>query len=197
MPTPSPLPRSFYARPAAVVARDCLGKLLVHVTPRGTLSGRIVEVEAYLGIDDLAAHSRGGRRTPRNEVMYGPPGHAYVFLIYGLHHHLNLVTDATGIPTAVLVRAVEPVEGEPLMRRRRRVSEGRELTNGPGKLCQAFAIDLGDNGRDLCAGPLYLAEGAPPTRVERTPRIGIDYAGRWARRLLRFVDPESPFLSRR
>jgi len=191
-----PLPRSFYARPPTVVAPDCLGKVLVYQSASGTFTGRIVEAEAYLGFADLAAHSRGGRRTARNEVMYGPPGHAYVFLIYGLHYHFNLVTDAPGIPTAALVRAVEPILGEPLMRERRRVADRRQLTNGPGKLCQAFAIDLAHNGVDLCRPPLYMADGEPPKHILRTPRIGVDYARHWAKRLLRFVDPDSAFLSR-
>lgn len=196
MPTFDPLPRSFYARPAPEVARDCLGKLLVYESPAGLLCGRIVETEAYLGIADLAAHSRGGRRTRRNEVMYGPPGHAYVFLIYGMHHHLNLVTDDVGVPTAVLLRAVEPRLGDELMQQRRRVMDRRQLTSGPGKLCQAFAIDLGHNAVDLCRLGLYLADGEPPRRIQRTARIGVEYARHWSKRLLRYIDPDSPCLSR-
>lgn len=191
-----PLPRSFYARPAPEVARDCLGKLLVYDSPAGVLCGRIVESEAYLGVADLAAHSRGGRRTPRNEAMYGAPGHAYVFLIYGMHHHLNLVTDQVGVPTAVLLRAVEPRLGEDLMQARRQVRDRRQLTSGPGKLCQAFAIDLSHNTVDLCRPGLFLAEGEPPRRIQRTARIGVEYARHWSRRLLRFIDPDSEFLSR-
>lgn len=192
----APLPRSFYARPVTEVAPDCLGKLLVHEAPSGIVGGRIVEAEAYLGVADLAAHSVGGRRTTRNEVMYGPAGHAYVFLIYGLHYNFNLVTDEVGVPTAVLVRAVEPLLGESVMRMRRHVRDRRQLTNGPGKLCQAFAIDRGHNGADLCRPPLYLADGDAPRRIVRTPRIGIAYARHWAGRLLRFVDPDSAFVSR-
>ncbi len=192
----APLPRSFYARPAIEVARDCLGKRLVFETPLGRLSGRIVEAEAYLGVADLAAHSVGGRRTARNEVMYGPAGYAYVFLIYGLHHHLNLITDEVGTPTAVLLRAVEPLEGEALMQARRQVRDRRQLTNGPGKLCQAFGIDRSHNGIDLCRPPLYLTDGEAPRRILRTPRIGVDYARHWAKRRLRFVDADSAFLSR-
>ena len=192
----APLSREFYARPAPVVAQECLGKILVLETEDGPMSGRIVETEAYLGIHDKAAHSYGGRRTPRNDVMYGPPGHAYVFLIYGLHHHLNLVTNASGDPCAVLMRAVEPLSGQDRMRQRRPVELLTALTSGPGKLCQAFGIDRGVNGHDLCCSPLYLVDGPGPARVVRTPRIGIDYAGDWARRRLRFVDPDSRFLSR-
>src|SRR6187401_3869867 len=136
-----PLPRSFYARPVLSVARDCIGKHLIHATPAGRLVGRIVEAEAYRGPEDRAAHSFGGRRTARTEVMFGPPGHAYVFLVYGLHFHLNLVTTAVGMPHAVLLRAVEPIAGAELMERRRGMPAARrELTNGPGKLCQAFGI---------------------------------------------------------
>jgi DNA-3-methyladenine glycosylase len=191
-----PLPRSFYARPATLVAEECLGKQLVFDTPNGMLVGRVVEAEAYLGTADRAAHSFGGRRTQRNEVMYGAPGHAYVFFIYGVHFHFNLVTDAPEIPTAVLIRAVEPLLGEAVMQGRRRHPKRRVLvTNGPGKLCQAYGIGREHNGWDLCQAPLYLAHGEPPRRVRRCPRIGVDYAGPWARRLLRFVDAESTFLS--
>ena len=192
----APLSRDFYARPSPVVAQECLGKILVLETEDGPMSGRIVETEAYLGIPDKAAHSYGGRRTVRNEVMYGPPGHAYVFLVYGLHDHLNLVTNAPGDPCAVLVRAVEPLFGEDRMRQRRSVEPLTALTSGPGKLCRAFGIDRRFNGHDLCCSPLFLVDGPAPARVARTPRIGVDYAGAWARRRLRFVDPDSRFLSR-
>src|SRR5512145_234766 len=115
----APLPRSFYARPAEVVAQACLGQRLVFESPDGLVSGRIVETEAYLGVRDRAAHGFGGRRTRRNEVMYGPPGHAYVFFIYGMHFHVNLVTTAPDVPAAVILRAVEPdLRREILLRRR-------------------------------------------------------------------------------
>jgi DNA-3-methyladenine glycosylase len=195
MPILQPLPRSFYARPAMVVARDCLGKQLVFEGRDGTLSGRIVETEAYLGVRDRAAHSFGGRRSKRNEVMYGPAGFSYVFFIYGMHYHFNLVTDTAGEPTAVLLRAVEPILGEAQMRERRLGRSPYGLTNGPGKLCQAFGIGIEHNGLDLCEPPIYLADGRPPRRVRRTHRIGVGYAGSWAHRFLRFVDPDSPFLS--
>jgi DNA-3-methyladenine glycosylase len=192
-----PLPRSFYARDAALVAADCIGKELVFERAGRTLSGRIVETEAYLGMRDRAAHSFGGHRSSRNEVMYGPPGFSYVFFIYGMHFHLNLVTDGPGQPTAVLLRAVEPLLGEAEMQRRRKSKAEHLLTNGPGKLCQAFGIGLEHNELDLCKPPLYLIDGASPERIRRTRRIGVDYAGGWSRRLLRFVDPDSRFLSRR
>lgn len=191
----SPLPLDFYARPVLRVARDCIGKHLVHDTTEGLVVGRIVEAEAYRGPEDRAAHSFGGRRTARTEVMFGPPGIAYVFFVYGLHFHINLVTTAVGKPHAVLLRAVEPVVGAEIMATRRGISASRrELTNGPGKLCQAFAIDRSANGADLTRPPLFLSDG-PPCRVARAPRIGIDYAGDWAARLWRFYDPASPYVS--
>ena len=127
--------------------------------------------------------------------MYGAPGHAYVFFVYGMHWHFNVVTTAVGAPHAVLIRAVEPLEGIESMAARRGLDPGRrELTNGPGKLCQAFAIDRSLYGADLTRGPLYLAQGTP-TRVARSPRIGVDYAGAWAARLYRFYDPKSRYVS--
>src|SRR5688572_28743923 len=191
-----PLPRAFFARPVLRVGRDCIGKHLVYDSPEGLCVGRIVEAEAYRGPEDRAAHSFGGRRTARTEVMFGPPGFAYVFFVYGLHHQMNLVTTAVGMPHAVLLRAVEPVEGAELMAARRGIAMGRrQLTNGPGKLCQAFAIDRTDNGVDLTRPPLFLCEGAPPRRVARATRVGIDYAGEWSTRLWRFYDPESRYVS--
>jgi len=202
-----PLPRSFYARPVLSVARDCIGKHLIHDTAAGRLVGRIVEAEAYRGPADRAAHSFGGRRTARTEVMFGPPGYAYVFLVYGLHWNFNLVTTALGQPHAVLIRALEPLEGLELMAERRALpARDRALTNGPGKLCQAFGIDRSAYGADLTHGPLFLSEGSsdglsegrsgPRRRVLRAPRIGIDYAGEWAARPWRFYDPASPYVSR-
>lgn len=191
----SPLPFDFYARPVLRVARDCIGKHLVHDTTEGLVVGRIVEAEAYRGPEDRAAHSYGGRRTARTEVMFGPPGFAYVFFVYGMHFQVNLVTTALDMPHAVLLRAVEPVLGADVMAARRGIpASRRELTNGPGKLCQAFAIDRAANGADLTRPPLYLSDG-PPCRVARATRIGIDYAGVWAERPWRFFDPASAYVS--
>jgi DNA-3-methyladenine glycosylase len=191
-----PLPRSFYARSVLIVARDVIGKVLVHETREGRVSGRIVEAEAYRGPEDRAAHSYGGRRTARTEAMYGPPGHAYVFFVYGMHHHMNLVTTRVGAPHAVLLRAVEPLDGAELMAARRKATHGdRNLTNGPGKLCVAFAIDRRAYGADLCQGPLFLADG-PRGQVARSPRIGIGYAGSWAARPWRFFERGNPWVSR-
>src|SRR5882757_720220 len=153
----TPLPRAFYGRPVLTVARACIGKLLVHRTEQGLLVGRIVETEAYRGPEDRAAHSFGGRRTARTEVMYGPPGYAYVFFVYGMHYQFNIVTTREDAPHAVLVRAVEPVRGVAAMARRRNLPEAsRDLCNGPGKLCQAFAIGKADYGVDLCGSRLFL-----------------------------------------
>ena len=193
---PSPLAREFYARPVLSVAKACIGKLLVHDTPQGLAVGRIVETEAYRGPEDRAAHSFGGRRTARTEVMFGPPGYAYVFFVYGMHYQFNIVTTKEGAPHAVLVRALEPVFGlEAMAERRHLPSTSRDLTNGPGKLCQALAIGKPDYGADLCGTRLFLAEG-PPTRSESSPRIGIDYAGDWAQKPWRFFDPKSRYVSR-
>ena len=191
-----PLPRAFYARPVLSVARDCIGKHLIYDTAEGRVAGRIVEAEAYRGPEDRAAHSFGGRRTARTEVMFGPPGHAYVFFVYGMHWHFNVVTTELGLPHAVLIRAVEPLVGLELMASRRGLSPShRDLSNGPGKLCQAFGIERSSYGADLTSGPLFLSDGAA-CRVSRSPRIGIDYAGAWALRPWRFYAAKSPHVSR-
>ena len=168
------LPRSFYARDTTAVAQDLLGKHVVHVVRGIERVGRIVEVEAYLGAHDRAAHSSKGRTT-RTEVMFGPPGHAYVYLIYGLHHCLNVVTEPEGHGSAVLIRALEP---------ERDISGN---TSGPGRLCKALGVDRTLNGSDLLGDRLYIVNpGATEFRVVRRPRVGVDYAGSWARRLLRY-----------
>jgi len=190
------LPRSFYDRDTVEVARELLGMHLVHVVAGVERVGRIVEVEAYLGPHDLAAHSAHGL-TPRTRVMFGPPGHAYVYFIYGMHWCANVVTQAEGIASAVLLRALEPVKNV----------EGR--TNGPALLCKAMGLDGRHHGYDLLSDDLYIrrpgrgkaamARGpiSPgPISIVRRPRIGVDYAGRhWARRLLRFYIRANPFVS--
>jgi len=191
-----PLPREFYARPVLTVAKACVGKLLVHRTQEGLVAGRIVETEAYRGPEDRAAHSYGGRRTARTEVMFGPPGYAYVFFVYGMHYQFNVVTTKAGAPHAVLVRALEPVLGVELMAKRRNMPpSARELTNGPGKLCQALGIGRESYGVDLCDKTLFLAEG-PSVRHASAKRVGIDYAGDWAEKPWRFYDPKSRYVSR-
>jgi DNA-3-methyladenine glycosylase len=190
------LTRDFYARPVLTVARDCIGKVLVHVTPEGETAGRIVEAEAYRGPLDLAAHSARGL-TRRTAAMFGPPGYAYVFRLYGSSWAMNLVTTAEGQPHAVLIRALEPVRGLELMARRRRMPlHSRELSNGPGKLTQALAITGEDYGRDLCGPELYLEDaGLPAGRIGRSPRINVDYAGDWAARPWRFYERGNRYVS--
>jgi DNA-3-methyladenine glycosylase len=180
----SVLGQEFFDRDTVTVARQLLGKVLVREVGGSRLWGRLVEVEAYLGPDDLAAHSRGGRRTPRTEVMFGAPGHAYVYFTYGMHWCLNFVTREQGVPQAVLVRALEPGPGV-----------GR--CGGPGLVTRALSIDRALNGARLEPPDLYVVDdGAPGRRVFVTPRIGVQGTGRWEKRLLRFCY-DSPFLSRK
>ena len=183
--------RELFLAPTEEVARRLLGRLLVRTTPDGTVMLRLTEVEAYLGVDDPACHTYGGRRTPRTETMWGPAGRAYVYLVYGLHHCLNAVTREPGRPEAVLIRAGVPVHGGPLVRQRRgpKVAE-RHLADGPGKLCQALAVDRDDDGADLCdpeSGVWLADDGVRPSdaEVKRSGRIGVDYAGEAARWPLR------------
>jgi DNA-3-methyladenine glycosylase len=179
------LPRAFFARSTLAVARDLIGAHLVHDDGRTVRAGRIVETEAYLGPRDLAAHSSRGR-TARTEVMFGPPGHAYIYFVYGFWNCLNVVTAAPGVPHAVLLRAIEPLQGV------------ADRTSGPGLLCRAMHIDRRLNGIDLAGDVLWLEPapaGAPRVRIGRSPRIGVDYAGEWARRPWRFFDRASPCVS--
>jgi DNA-3-methyladenine glycosylase len=190
------LPRSFYQQPTVDVARQLLGKYLVRKHPHGTAVGRIVETEAYIGPEDKACHAARGR-TVRNEVMFGPAGHAYVYFIYGFHHMLNIVTEGVDFPAAVLIRAVEPVKGVELMQARRGTGKVTNLASGPGKLCEAFAIDRSLNGSDVCGKVLYVEDTAEPaTNVVTTPRIGVDYAGKWKNKPLRFLIGGNPFVSK-
>ncbi len=178
--------RTWFDRSAEVLAPDLLGALLVHDTPEGRISGRIVEVEAYLGPEDLAAHSARGR-TPRNSVMFGPPGHLYVYFVYGMHHCANVVCGPGEKPEAVLLRGAQLVQGEELARSRRGAVPARRLASGPGNLAAAFDIDRRLNGADLLAGPIRLVPAPSPVDFVRTARIGVSYAGEWADRPLRFV----------
>jgi len=169
------LARDFYARDTLNVARDLLGQRLVRLAHGDKLVGRIVEVEAYIGQDDEACHAWHGR-TARNAVMFGPPGHAYVYFIYGMHHCVNAVTEPEGAAAAVLIRALEPLEGLEVMRRHRKGRQGVELTNGPAKLCYALAIDRGLNGTDLVSGQALWIErdrAVADARVASGPRIGV------------------------
>jgi DNA-3-methyladenine glycosylase len=190
------LERSFYEQSTLEVARELLGKYLVRKHPDGTTVGRIVETEAYVGPEDKACHASRGR-TPRNEVMFGPAGHAYVYFVYGFHHMLNVVTEHADFPAAVLIRAVEPVSGVELMRRRRGMEELRNLASGPGKLCEAFAIDRSLNGSDLCRRVLYVRDdGDSVPGIVTRPRVGVDYAGKWKHKPWRFLIRGNPFVSK-
>ncbi len=179
------LPREFYDRDTVIVAKELLGKLLVRVVRGKPRIGKIVETEAYLGAHDLAAHSARGR-TKRNEVMFGPPGFAYVYLIYGMYFCMNVVTEREGRASAVLLRAVEPILNI------------TERTSGPGLLCRAMAIDRRLNGRDLLSDDFFIAPSADDLQFStiKRPRIGVNYAGAWANRHLRFYIKGNPFVSR-
>lgn len=196
------LRRAFYTRADTLaIARDLLGKRLVVPAFEGArVSGRIVEVEAYLGAEDKAAHSFGWRRTARTETMYALGGTVYVFFVYGMHHQFNVVTGPEGQPTAVLVRAVEPEEGIELMLERRAVSKERELTSGPGKLCKALGIDRSFDGEDLTKSRRVWLEDAGaslrPEEIAEGPRIGIAYAAEYALKPWRFWIKGNVFVSR-
>lgn len=168
------LPRRFYARDAATVARGLLGKVLVRDVQGVRRRARITETEAYVGSHDLASHSRHGM-TARNRTMFGPPGHAYVYFVYGIHHCLNAVTGSEGDGQAVLLRAAEPLDG------------WTARLAGPGLLARAFAVTRADDGLDLTRGPLRILDGPAPAHVDVTARVGVAYAGDWAHRPLRFV----------
>ena len=189
---PPVLPRDSYKRTTEVVARELLGKLLVRTDSDGDVVVRLTEVESYLGIDDPACHTCGGRRTPRTETMWGEAGHAYVFLIYGLHNCLNVVTVGPGHPEAVLIRGGVVEKGLEIVRARRGPKVGeRSLTDGPGKMCQALAITRLDDGIDLCApdSALQICDDGfevLESLVQRLPRVGVDYAGEAASWPLRF-----------
>ena len=196
------LGRDFYTRADTLaVARDLLGKRLVVPAAEGVrVSARIVEVEAYLGVEDRAAHSYGGRRTARTETMFRVGGTVYVFFVYGMHHQFNVVAGPEGRPHAVLVRAVEPEEGIEVMRERRPVKKERELTSGPGKLCRALGIDGGYNGEDLTGRRVWIEETGARFATEEIaagPRVGIDYAGEDALKPWRFWVRGNEFVSRR
>ena len=192
-----PLPRSFYARDTRTVARELLGAILARRVGRRVLRGRIVEAEAYIGEGDLACHARAGR-TPRTEVMYGPPGIAYVYFTYGMHHCLNAVTEPEGSPAAVLLRALEPLEGLETMAHARGVTEPHLLTSGPARLCQALGIDLRQNRADLRGPALWIeaGESVPDRSILVSPRIGCERVpAPWGRMPLRFYVAGSPHVS--
>lgn len=183
-----PLPRSFYARDTHRVARDLLGRLLVRKIGRRVVSGHICEVECYVGFDDKASHAARGQ-TPRNQVMFGQPGLAYVYLIYGMYNCLNVVTEKKDFPAAVLIRSLVPADGIADMQRRRATPVNNQLTSGPGKLCIALDIDRRLNGHDLTSGnELFIADHPPKeAAIIQATRIGVDYAGESAQLPWRYL----------
>jgi DNA-3-methyladenine glycosylase len=195
------VPREYFlSKNTAKIARSLLGKLLVIPDENGRrVSGMIVEVEAYLGIDDRAAHSHGGRRTARNEVMYGVGGHVYVFFIYGMYYQLNFVAGPADHPHAILIRGIEPVEGIEIMRKRRGQMNDTNLTSGPGKLAIAFGVTRELNGADLTGARIWLEEhkSIPKRGIEIGPRIGVDYARDDALLPLRYWVKGNPFVSKK
>ncbi len=198
------LDRKFYNRDSIIVAKELLGKILVHEVDGQKIAAKIVEVEAYMGVEDKAAHSYGGRRTPRVEVMYGEPGFSYVFIIYGMYYCFNVVTREVGNPQAVLIRALEPIEGFELIAQNRfnkayeklSKSQAINLTNGPGKLCSALLINKAQNGEDLCGNTLYILDGGKEDfKIVSSKRIGIDYAEEAKDFLWRFYIKDNKYVS--
>lgn len=192
--------KTFYQQDILTVSKNLLGKILIHQTAVGTTAGKIVETEAYSGPEDKAAHSFGGRRTPRNEVMYGQKGHAYIYLIYGMYNCINITAGSVaGKPEAVLIRSLEPVEGLELMSQRRGCPEKLvNLTNGPGRLCIAMGISRAQNLLDLTAPPLYLQDApeVPLDEIAASKRVGVDYADEWKDIPWRFYIKKNRFVSK-
>lgn len=188
MPRAKKLKRSFYNRPTLTVAEELVGMYLVCANRGSRVSGRIVEVEAYVGEDDPACHAAPGP-TRRNAVMYGPAGHAYIYFIYGMYNCMNVVTEKKGFPAAVLIRAAEPEDGIEIMIRRSPKTPARLLLSGPGRLCRALGLTAGQSGNDLCGDGLYIEDrGESEAHIVRTPRVGIR---KGTDRLWRFVDSTS------
>ncbi len=195
------LDRDFFARSALEVARDLIGRRMVHRSPEGTVAGTVVETEAYCGVRDPAAHTFRGRRTARNEVMWGPPGHAYIYPIYGMYLCLNVVCGPPGTPEAVLLRAVRPTEGVGIMAARRGIvvqgeADLRKLCSGPSKLCIAYGLTRQMNGMDMVLGDLRF-EGGERAAAVTAARIGVEYAGEAAAWPWRFLRDGDPYVSRR
>ncbi len=192
---------AFFARDSKTLARQLLGQRLVHVTGGTRLSGMIVETEAYLGVIDRAAHTYGGRRTERNSSMWGAGGHAYVYLIYGLHSCMNVVAGRAEEPVAVLIRALRPEKGiDRMYERRAAARRDTDLCSGPGKLCQAMGIDRELDGINLTGDRLFVellrSRQLPASSIATGPRVGVDYAGEWAAKPLRFAIRDDPNVSR-
>jgi DNA-3-methyladenine glycosylase len=191
------LPRSFYSRSTLEVASDLLGKVLVRRLGRRNLTGMIVETEAYVGAHDLACHASKGH-TQRTSVMFGPPGHAYVYMIYGFYFCLNVVTEPLGYPAAVLIRGVEPLENVDLMRELRNNPErDTNIASGPGKVCMAMSIDKQLNGADLLGTTIWIEDrNLDPGPIRTSPRVGVDYAGEYKDKPWRYFVDASPHVSR-
>jgi DNA-3-methyladenine glycosylase len=195
------LKRDFYQQDPLTIAKALLGKTLVHETGEGVVSGMIVETEAYLGPEDKASHAFGNRCTERTQTQFGPKGHAYVYLIYGMYYCFNVIAGAVaGKPEAVFFRALEPLEGVDLMMKRRPAAKGKtaNLTNGPSRLCMAMGITKQLNGSDLCALPFYIKDAGVTVAEEaivKAERIGVDYADEWKHMPWRFYIKDNPFVS--
>ncbi|HAX50823.1 DNA-3-methyladenine glycosylase [Muricomes intestini] len=198
------LSREFYNRDSLIIAKELLGKVLVHEVNGEKVHAKIVETEAYMGVEDKAAHSYGGRRTPRVEVMYGKPGVSYVYFIYGMYFCFNVVTREEGVPQAVLIRALEPLEGLDFMAQNRYKKQYDELnrkqitglTSGPGKLCTALQIDKSLNGEDLCGNSLYIEEGdGTDFHIVSAKRVGIDRTEEARDYLWRFYIKDNRYVS--
>ncbi|KKP57765.1 MAG: hypothetical protein UR51_C0011G0020 [Candidatus Moranbacteria bacterium GW2011_GWF1_34_10] len=195
------LTHSFFNRKTALVAQELLGKVLVCKNKDQIISGMIVETEAYVGPQDLASHASRGK-TPRNEIMFGDAGYWYVYLIYGFYNCLNIVTENKDYPSAVLIRAVEPLEGISLMEINRKTTKLENLTSGPGKLCQAFGIDKKLNCLSCLDkdSALFIADTGitiPKNKIKKAKRVGVDYAGKWKDKLLRFYLKDNSFVSKK
>jgi len=195
------LQRQFYERDTLIVARELLGKFLVHETSEGVTSGKIVETEAYKGPEDKASHAYDNLRSKRTEVQFGPKGHAYIYLVYGMYHCFNVTSgDAPGKPEAILVRSLEPVSGIEIMMKRRKISKAHliNLTSGPGRLCMALGLSTKQNVADLCVPPLYVERGVTVDKenIARTTRVNVDYADDWKDLPWRFFIRSNAFVSK-
>ena len=194
------LPREFYERDLLTVAKALLGKVVVHETPEGTTSGRIVETEAYMGPEDKASHAYDNLRTIRTETQFGPKGHAYIYLIYGMYYCFNVTAGKKpGKPEAILMRALEPLTGIDLMKKRRPAAKDNitKLTNGPGKLCTAMGLTKRQNGANVCKPPFHIDNGSnvPEKNIIQTKRIGVEYADKWKNKTWRFYIKDNVYVS--
>lgn len=190
------LEREFYTSDVNITAHDLIGKILVHDTPEGLASGIIVETEAYRGPDDKAAHTYNNKRTPRTEIQFREGGFAYVYMIYGMHYCFNVTVNEAAKPEAVLIRALEPLDGLDLMKRRRNTQNVINLCNGPGKLCSAMGINMQSYGQDLCGERLYILDDGIALNVKTSPRVNIDYAEEYINLQWRYYACDNIYVSR-